>query len=244
MSSVNALLTERLKKSERSSKIAALAKQSASGQLTSFAGVFQVSELSVHEKSELETILHEFTDENANIHEDLNKLVAITAEVKAINNQAALLHGERIKKVQKLLKNYREGAFTAWLVSTYGNRQTPYNFLQYFEFHEAMPKELRTQIEVMPRQAIYTLASREGSIKDKQHIVENFKGQTKAELLSVIRETFPLQSKDKRRSKPQELILRHLMQASYQVLKYRSQLSTGDRKAIREHINHLLRDLS
>ena len=98
---------------------------------------------------------------------DLNHLISLTSEVKAINNQAALLHGERIKKAHQILTRYRDGAFTAWLMAAYGNRQTPYNLMQYYEFCEAMPKQLASKIELMPRQAIYVFASREGEPRKK-----------------------------------------------------------------------------
>lgn len=199
MSNVNALLGERLKKSGQTSKMAAVAKQSAEGNLTSFSGIFSVSELSGADKESLAILLKEYASTDEDLSGDLNALISITSEVKAINNQAAILHGERIKKAHEILIKYQDGAFTAWLIATYGNRQTPYNFLQYYEFYEALPRSLRPQIEAMPRQAVYTLASRDGPLASKQRIVENFSGQTKAELLLQIRETFPLPVKDKRR---------------------------------------------
>lgn len=76
----------------------------------------------------------QFSSGEGNLTLDLAELSLITSEVKAINNQAAILHGERIKKAQTLLKSYQEGAFSAWLNATYGNRQTPYNLMQYYEF--------------------------------------------------------------------------------------------------------------
>src|SRR6185437_5934673 len=114
-------------------------KQSANGNLSSFSGVFSIADLSNHEKSSIETILKDYAIDPENLDDDLAHLISITSEVKAINNQAALLHGERIKKAHTILTRYRDGAFTAWLIAAYGNRQTPYNFLQYFEFCEAMP---------------------------------------------------------------------------------------------------------
>lgn len=200
MSKVNTLLAERLKKTDHTSKMTAMAKQSANGNLTSFSGIFSISELSDKEKANIEAILKEYAiGEEENLAHDLSSLISITSEVKAINNQAALLHGERIKKAHQIFTHYQDGAFTAWLLAAYGNRQTPYNLMQYYEFCEAMPKSLRPQIEIMPRQAIYTLASREGPLEKKQQIIENYKGETKAELLSRIRETFPLDVKDGRR---------------------------------------------
>ena len=198
MPNVTALLTERLKKSDHSSKMRALAEQSASGHLTSFSGIFSVAELSQGEKELLHAILREHMRGHKEIDKDLEALGFLTAEVKAISNQAALLHGERIKKAQELLKKYREGAFTAWLLAAYGNRQTPYNFLQYYEFYEALPKVLKDKVHEMPRQAIYTLASRDGSLAKKQILIENYKGETKTHLLNLIRDLFPLESGDKR----------------------------------------------
>lgn len=199
MSNINELLTKRLKKAENpSSKMAEMARQSASGNLTSFSGVFSVSELSTHEKSLLEDILNAHANEKNDVSHDLLSLISITSEVKAINNQAAILHGERIKKAQTLLKRYEDGAFTAWLIAAYGNRQTPYNLMQYYEFYDALPKTLRPQIESMPRQAIYTLASRDAPFDQKKLVVENYKGETKSQLLIIIRDLFPLSSGDKR----------------------------------------------
>jgi len=199
MGNVNALLAERLKKGDHSSKMATLAKQSATGQLTSFSGVFGVSELTDKERLFLESLLQDYAIDLKNVAPDLQKLISITSEVKAINNQAIILHGERIKRAHSILTRYKDGAFTTWLMGAYGNRQTPYNFLQYYEFYETMPKSLRPQIEAMPRQAVYALASREGSLSAKQKIVESYKGETKVELLKSIREIFPLDTKDKRR---------------------------------------------
>jgi len=210
MSDVNTLLTKRLSKNEQSTKMAQMAKQSARGHLTSFSGVFSVTELNDHEKKTLEEILNEYATDKVNIADDFNSLMSITSEVKAINNQAAILHGERIKKAQVILKQYHDGAFTAWLISIYGNRQTPYNFLQYYEFYNAVATDLRPQIEIMPRQAIYTLASRDAPLTEKQKIIKNYNGETKSELLSLIRERFPLDDQDQRKQSVGETAIQAL----------------------------------
>lgn len=201
MANVNSLLSQRFKKKEQSTKMNAMATKTSNGNLTGFAGIFAVSELNEREKDYLEAILRDFATDEHDIDTDLVSLSSITAEVKAINNQAAILHGERIKKAHDILTNYRDGAFTTWLVATYGNRQTPYNFMQYFEFYQAMPSPLRPRIEAMPKQAVYTLASRQGPFEKKKQIVENYQGETKNELLETIRENFPLRIEDKRREK-------------------------------------------
>lgn len=239
MSNVSALLTQRTKKSEFSGKMAALAKQSASGNLTSFSGMFSVTELSGADKSDLERLLHSYTTDGENLHSDLEALIAITGEVKAINNQAALLHGERIKKAQMILTRYRDGAFTAWLINTYGNRQTPYNFLQYYDFYEAIPKTLRPRLETMPRQAVYTLASREGALEKKQLIIEKYQGETKAELLSAIREEFPLDAGDGRQRDFGEEAIKNLEKASKLLMSPQAALSPLQKTAIKQCLRQL-----
>jgi RecG-like helicase len=218
MANVNSILDQRMKKPSNTSKMAVMAKQSATGNLTSFSGVFSVIELNNKEKEVLAEILKSYANEKQDILSDLDALISLTSEVKAINNQAALLHGERIKKAHQILTHYRDGAFTAWLVAAYGNRQTPYNLMQYYEFCEAMPKQLRPQIELMPRQAVYVLASRAGSLEQKQAIVANYQGETKAQMLTLIRQIFPLNQRDKRQQKIGKAVIISL-QRLYQQLK-------------------------
>lgn len=239
MSDVNALLTKRLKKGEGSSKMAEMARQSAVGNLTSFTGIFGVSEINDNEKGFLEAILHEYSSGKESYTADLKSLITITSEVKAINNQAAILHGERIKKAQEILKKYRDGAFTTWLVGAYGNRQTPYNFLQYYEFYIAMPKVLRPQIEAMPRQAVYTLASREGPLDKKKAIVESYQGETKTEVLTLIRETFPLNGEDKRKGNFGETSIVTLNRLIFQLKRSRISLTKTQKKAIFELLDEI-----
>jgi hypothetical protein len=200
MTKFNDLLNLRFKTKEtQQPKMTALVERSNNGDLSSFSGIFRISALNDKEKADIEQILKSFrTTETYDVDSDLRALSAITSEVKAITNQAVILHGERIKRAQDILKNYRDGAFTAWLFATYGNRQTPYNFLQYFEFHAAMPQILHSKIDQMPRQAVYSLASRQGPMEKKEAIVRNYNGQAKQELLTLIRLEFPLSEDDKR----------------------------------------------
>ena len=162
MGKFQALLNLRLHQKEApKDKMASLGARATEGNLSSFSGIFRVSALNQREKNSLQELLQQFKkEEYEGTEQDFQSLSAITSEVKAITNQAVMLHGERIKRAQDILKNYKEGAFTAWLLATYGNRQTPYNFLQYYEFYTSMPEKLQPVIDQMPRQAIYTLASR------------------------------------------------------------------------------------
>lgn len=200
MAKFNDLLHLRFRQKEaKEPKITALVERANNGDLSSFSGVFRVSPLNEKEKETIVSILEEHRQsEFYDIQPDLLSLSTLTSEVKAISNQAIILHGERIKKAQELLKKYRDGAFTAWLYATYGNRQTPYNFLQYYEFYLEMPAAIHPIIDQMPRQAIYTLASRQGAQEKKEEIVRAYKGEAKQDLLKVIRHLFPLAEDDKR----------------------------------------------
>jgi hypothetical protein len=214
MAKVNDLLFSRLK--QKFSKMTELAEVSSQGQLSSFSGVFRVLPLSNEEKNSLENLLQSYKDDSlSSIEDDLNTLASLTSEIKAITNQAAILHGERLKKAQAIFKKYRDGAFSAYLLATYGNRQTPYNFLQYYEFYLQLPPELLPKLDEMPRQAIYTLASRDAPIEQKTPILENYHGQTKNELLELIRQTFPLDDADKRREDLSSQIALLLQKASH-----------------------------
>jgi hypothetical protein len=199
MSKVNSFLSQRLKVAgDKLSKMTGLAEMSTTGGLSSFSGVFRVTELTEKEQNDLQLLLAEYKNDDCDIIQDLRSLTALTSEVKAINNQAAILHGERIKRAQELFKTYRDGAFSNWLLATYGNRQTPYNFLQYYELHQALPQILHVKLDEMPRQAVYTLASRSGPFEKKEEIIKNYQGEPKQQLLTLIRETFPLEDADKR----------------------------------------------
>lgn len=239
MAKLTSLLQERFKKKEKP-KVEGLAEQTSEGSLTVFSGVFGFVKLDEKEKEHLSSLLQKYAhDEMATLTEDLESLIAITSEVKAINNQAAILHGERIKKAQQILRNYRDGAFSAWLVTAYGNRQTPYNFLQYYEFYNQMPKTLHTQIEAMPRQAIYTLASRDVPFSKKEEIVRNYQGETKEQMITLIRSLFPLEANDKRRENVGEGILKMVRGLIHTYERTSVQLTTHQKRSLLELIDHL-----
>lgn len=235
MSKFNDLLNLRFKQKD-TQKMTALVERSNNGELSSFSGVFRVAQLNEKEKSDIESILRNFrADETFDLEADLKALMTITSEVKAITNQAAILHGERIKRAQEILKKYREGAFTTWLFSTYGNRQTPYNFMQYYEFFNKVPQALHTIIDQMPRQVIYSLASRAGDFEKKIAIVKNYKGQPKEELLKLVRIEFPLPEDDKRLPHFTSHAVSHLKRAR-EMLKNRNCHPTEEEKKLIQNL--------
>ncbi|MEN9654020.1 MAG: hypothetical protein RL235_132 [Chlamydiota bacterium] len=242
MSKFNDLLNLRFKARDTSAqaKMTALVERSSNGDLSSFSGVFRVTALNDREKEDLAQILRDFRHSDFyDIDADLKHLSSITSEVKAITNQAVILHGERVKKAQDLLKKYKDGAFTAWLFATYGNRQTPYNFLQYYEFYTSMPPALHTKIDQMPRQVIYSLASRAGSIEQKEDIVKSYNGQTKQELLQLIRVQFPLPEDDGRQPNLTSHAISYLKRAREVLKNPYCEPSNEDRSALRSLIAQL-----
>ena len=239
MVKITSILQQRFRKKEKP-KMTELAEKTTEGQLTVFSGIFGMSKLGEKELEALSSLLRKFShNESADVSEDLKSLIAITSEVKAINNQAAILHGERIKQAQTILKNYRDGAFTAWLTATYGNRQTPYNFLQYYEFYLKIPKALHPQVESMPRQAVYTLASRDGSFSKKEEIVRNYKGETKQQMITLIRSLFPLDENDGRRENTGETALKTLQHLAASFEGANIKLTYKQKRSMHELLNLL-----
>ncbi|MCE5295064.1 MAG: pGP6-D family virulence protein [Chlamydiales bacterium] len=224
-----------------SQKVKALAKQSNDGRLTGFSGLFKAVELADLEKSRLEDILYKHTpDDRHDIGSDLQALFSITSEIKAITNQAAILHGERIMRAQKLLKGYKEGAFSAWLVATYGNRQTPYNFLMYYELIEVLPQDLKTKAESLPRQVMYTLASRQAPLDKKKTIISSYAGQTKQEMLELIRQAFPLPPKDKRGVRAAQNIMTSLEKVISYYKRHEDEIDSEERQEIASTLKKFL----
>lgn len=212
-------------------KVSQLASQSVTGNLSSFSGVFQTIPLSDTEKDQIQNLLHHYRDsKKQKITKDLEELSQITCELKAIHNQSILLHGERIKKAQILLKNYKDGAFSSWLIAVYGNRQTPYNFLQYYELYIVISADLQKKISSIPRQAIYTLASRKGSLRQKEQIVEQFQGESKELLIKKIQKTFPLDQSDKRKKNVYTFIYGQLSKIYEEISEKNTSFSMQERK--------------
>jgi len=228
------------KEPSANSKMAVMSQQTLSGQLSSYGGIFKPVELTSDEKKQLKKILEKSkTEDVRSIEDDLNRLINITVEVKSINNQAALLHGELIKKAHRLLTTYKKGAFTNWMIAAYGNRQTPYNFMQYYDFHCLLPPNLRKIVEAMPRQAIYSLASRKMTHEEKQTIVENFKGETKETLMENLREVFPLEERDQRALHRGDRAIRALEKVYEMLNRKRLRLTSSQKGRITELLKEI-----
>ena len=191
---------------KQSTKIRDLAEKSAQGSISGFQGIFQVTPAGVDQIEQLSKSLETYRQDSSlkssnTFKADVEQLMHLMQEVKAISHQALLLHGQRIQKAQEILKHYREGAFTAWLLLAYGNRQTPYNLLQYFEFFQALPPQYRQSVENLPRQVVYQLASRREPLNKKLALIDLFAEHSKADYLHILRREMPLRAKDCRQGK-------------------------------------------
>ncbi|AAP05698.1 pGP6-D family virulence protein [Chlamydia caviae] len=237
MGNLKTLLESRFRKNTQD-KMETLTRKRMEGELSPFLSRFSDIKLSPKEEEKFRQLLENYTFEDQISEEDLKNLCTLSAQIKQIHHQAVLLHGERIKKVRDLLKTYREGAFSAWLLITYGNRQTPYNFLVYYELFSTLPEPLKIEAEKMPRQAIYTLASRQGPQEKKEAIIRNYRGESKGELLDIIRKEFPLISTDRRQTCLAKQALAILSKGS-QLLKKCSELSPEDYSSLEKLIKKL-----
>lgn len=172
------------------------------------------------------------------VSQHIEQLTSITKQIKCIAAQSILLHGERIKQAQELLANYREGAFTKWLMNTYGNRQTPYSMLRYYEFYQRSPKEFRSIIESTPKKCVYLLASRDGDHIKKLELIKEHGKSPQSDLLLLIQTTFPTNESDKRR--PLNVSTIESMGKLCKKLESRSKYITEkDRQEIRKLIDRL-----
>ena len=179
-----------------------------SGPQNSFRNTFDIVPLEENLANEIEQLLIENSRVNSiskkNLSEDCKAIKSLTAEIKAINKQGLILLGERIQKARTILKKYGDGkgVFTKWLTHTFGNRRSAYNILSYYEFYQSLPtNKLKTKLKNMPVQAVYTLASREGSAEVKTSIVKEYNGEKQRDILLHIQNALPISNSDKRKGK-------------------------------------------
>jgi hypothetical protein len=160
---------------------------------------------------------------NDKISNDHKSLVDITTQIRAIERQNVLLHGERIKKAQEILKPYKDGAFTRWLMVAYGNRQTPYRILQYYEFFNSLTSEVKQLMQSMPKKAAYVLAARDGDSDKKIGIIKDHYSDTPENIINIVQEAFPLDPKDGRKKKASDAVLVESIRSDLKKLAKRKQ---------------------
>ncbi len=172
---------------------------------------FSLTELTKDEDIEIQKILFDGfaanTASEEQVTRDHKSLATIISQIRAIECQNVLLHGERIRKAQEILKPYKDGAFTRWLKLAYGNRQTPYRILQYFEFFNSLTGEVKQLMQSMPKKAAYVLASRDGNQERKIEIIKEHHNDKPDNIIRIVQETFPLEDGDRRRLKANDTVL-------------------------------------
>lgn len=122
---------------------------------------------------EFKETLRECAPEEANIEKDTEALIEISEQLKSIRKQQAILHGERILRAKNILKKYKAKAFSSWILITYGNRQTPYNFLYYYTFYIELSREMKALVEQIPLSITYQLSSKNICSDEKIKFIKN-----------------------------------------------------------------------
>ena len=199
---------------------------------------FVAAPLSKEEDLAIQNLLYKDSEANADEQEvevDYKTLSDLTQQIRAIDRQSVLLHGERIQKARELLKKYRDGAFTGWLVTAYGNRQTPYRMLNFFELFQKLEGQDRPLFEKMPRNAAYSLASREGNLSEKIAIIRDHHSKTPEEISIVLDATFPLAKGDRRvgRKSDDDVIVKTLEDGIRKLMKRKNDLSDSTKEKLK-----------
>lgn len=165
---------------------------------------FDPQPLSFEESSEIKDLLLEsegISDIGLDkIAKDAFIIEQLTSELKGIGRQGVFLMGERVCKAKEILKSYKDGTFTRWLIRTFGTRKTGYNALSYYELCKRLPAQnIREKFMRIPLSAAYNLASREGSLNKKISLIKDFAGKTQKEIISEIKKQFPTQKRGGRK---------------------------------------------
>ena len=220
-----------------------MATQSGAGNRSGFSGIFSLVENSVKKEKELlESMLKEYATDGVNITTDLHSLISITSEVKAINNQAAILHGERIKKAHAIPHPLPRRRFFK-LVD--GRLRQPANALQFHAVLRLLPYHAQNAAAANRVDAktshLHTRNQNRSGGKEAGDCGIN--GETKTELLTRIRTEFPLDKLDKRRQKVGEGVIMSLKRLS-DVLAQKPLTITREQKNtiydLLAHVNHLI----
>lgn len=215
-------------------------------QFNNFSSVFDTKPLEKTEAEQIEKLLSDNAQSGVisfeQLEQDLINLKQITAEIKAIGKQGAILMGERVQRASELLKPYRDGTFSKWLEVTFGTRKTGYNLLNYYALYNELPnEELRQKFKKIPQRAAYILASRKAdNIGVKAEIIDQYYNLGPQELVDVIQEKLPLSSNDKRCNKGSaSKIIASIHDSIEKLQACKGSLTDGDRSSLLELIKML-----
>lgn len=168
-----------------------------SSKQTDFKEKFEIQErpvyanLTAQEETQFKNLLYNTFRKETDVEKDSIELVSITQEIRNIQKQEVLLHGERISRAQKILTNYSRGAFSYWLEMTYGNRRTPYNFFYYYSLYQILPSsEEKNLLQKMPPKIIYIMGGKKIKDEEKIKFIKNHHKKSLKELEEIISENF------------------------------------------------------
>lgn len=169
-----------------------------------FNSMFDIRPIEDFEKDKIKEIIvnGNSKSEMGHLSSDAESLIKLTSEIKSIGRQAVLLIGERVSEARSILKDYRQGTFTKWLIATFGAKRSGYNALCYFDLYNNLPDGSRSKFKKLNPTTAYVLASRRGKIDVKAEIIEEAKNKSHEEIISVIQEKLPLPENDKRTRAP------------------------------------------
>lgn len=224
-------------RSSRNDFVEAFEEREVAQESPNFRQEFIAASLSKEEDNAIQLLLYdEFTPNNEEsvIAVDYKTLSILTQQIHAIDRQSILLHGERIQGAQDLLKKYKEGSFTSWLLLTYGNRQTPYRMLRFYELFQEIERKDRPLLEKMPKKAAYSLAMRDGDLNKKIEIIRDHYHEEPAQILQAIRAILPLSEGDRRVKHKcnDEVILRTIEDGIRTLKKRKNELSDSTKKKL------------
>lgn len=206
---------------------------------TDLTSILNVKELDNREKSQIEKMLVDNSIPNQRSDDeaahDAKQIAQITAQIKSIGKQALLLVGERVAKVQEILKYYRGGAFGKWLGMTFGSTRTGYNALAYYNFYHALPGiDLQEKFKKLPQKAAYMLACRSGEFEQKIEIVRNYHDvKNSEEVILLIQEKLPPILDDiRRRASHHTKLINSLVETLKKIQRKKETLSKEEKKEL------------
>ncbi|MES2199124.1 MAG: CT583 family protein [Chlamydiota bacterium] len=212
----------------------------------SFNAILEVQELSDGEYKDVCAIFRasrdsldiELGEEKDQEHpEDMTALATVTKELKAINRQNIVLLGERISKAREILR-YSEKGFKQWLHLVFGSHSTGYNYLNYFELHNSLPKEhLKNKLEEMPAKAAYVLASKDASIDQKVDIIETHYTEQAKNIISHVKATLS-SDEDKNLINPIDKLLDTLEKTVTKLFKMKEAFDDDQKQKILHILNN------
>lgn len=200
-------------------------------EVNAFTSVFGKSEIEERDSLSIEKLIVQHSvpgiiSESQSM-QDVEEMKKLTAEIRSVGKQSLILIGERVFKVRDILKGYKEGSFTQWLINTFGCRRTGYNYLTYYEFYIQLPNaELKEGFKKFPQKFAYKLASRRGDIQIKCHIVRDYSTFPVDEIDKVIDEMLPAKPEERIRNRDiDDVVISQLLNSLKNLLLKKKSLS-------------------